>query len=277
MPDVKIVVDSTADLPPQLAADLNITVIPTRVMLGKENFKDGIDLTHEEFYERLKSDPQIPSTASPPPLEYELAFRDLLNEAKGVVSIHITAGLSSMYNNALIAAKRVSESQIAVLDSGNVTLAQGLIAIEAAKAANQGATFKEVKEFVQSLIPRVYLLATINGLEFLRKGGRVSTLMASIGTLLNIKPILLVYHGEISVASRVRAWNKALAETVELARAHGPLEKVYFIHANNPDSAKAMANMGQSLYTPPPEIFQAGPAIVTHGGPGSVGIAFLVK
>jgi DegV family protein with EDD domain len=271
---IKIVTESTADIPAEVAAELKITVVPTYVVFGSESYRDGVELTKEQFYERLSAAREIPTTATPPPATYEEVYRRLALETNEIVSIHLAANLSGLHNAASVAAQSVSEARIAVIDSEQVTMGYGLMAIAAAEAAQQGATLEEVVNLVEGMKDRSRVLAVLDTLELLYRGGRVSWAQAALGTLMRIKPIIEVHHGEVRLVERARTRARSLDRLVAMIQALGPLERAFVLHTDAPERAGLLADQVQALF---PEwvrlVGHAGVTIASHAGPGAIGIA----
>jgi DegV family protein with EDD domain len=271
---VRIVTDSTADIPAEMAAELEIAVVPSYVIFGSESYRDGVELTKEQFYERLSAAREIPTTATPPPATYEEVYRRLASETNEIVSIQLAANLSGLYNAASVAAQRVSEARIVVIDSEQVTMGYGLIAVAAAEAARRGATLEEVVSLVEGMKDRSRVLAVLDTLEFLYRGGRVGWARATLGTLMQIKPIIEVQRGDVRLVERARTRARSLARLVDMIQALGPLERAIVLHADAPDRAGQLADRVQALL---PEwerlVGQAGVTVASHTGPGAVGIA----
>jgi DegV family protein with EDD domain len=271
---VRVVTDSTADIPADMVSALGITVIPSYVVFGTESYRDGVELTKPQFYEKLLTAQAIPFTAAPSPHVYGEAYRRLSNEASEIISIHLASRLSSLYSAATIGAREVSEATIAVVDSEQVTMGYGWMVVAAAEAAQQGATLAQIVALVEGMKPRSRVLAVFDTLEFLYRGGRVAWVQAMLGTLLRIKPIVEVRTGEVLLAERARTLERGLGRLVDRIRALGPLERAIVLHANAPDLAHRIADQLQTLVPDWDRLIgQAGVTIASHTGPGAVGIA----
>lgn len=277
MVTVKVVTDSVATVPLDLVQELNITVVPANVVFGQEVFQDGVDLSPEAFYARLATSPVLPTTAVPPPGVFEAVYRRLGREGRHIVSIHIPARLSGMVNAAQTAAQALPEMEIAVVDGGNISMALGWLVVIAARAAQAGRTFDEVLAQMQATIPRLRLVAMLDTLEYVRRGGRISLPQAWLGTLLDVKPIIEVRDGEVRPVGRVRTRSRALQRLVELVAETGAAEEMAVIQANAPDMAERLRQMLGELH--PLDripITEAGPVLATHAGPGAVGVAWVL-
>ena len=273
---IRIVTESTADIPRDMVTRLGITIVPSYVVFGTETYRDGVELTKRQFYERLAATNVIPTTATPPPAIYEEVYRRLARETDEIVSIHLAANLSGLYNAASVAARSVSEANIAVIDSGQITMGYGWMAVAAAEAAQRGDSLKQVIALVEGMKDRSRLLAVLDTLDFVHRGGRVGWVQAMIGTLLQIKPVINVRLGEVNLLERTRTWKRALDRLMEMVRALGPLERAIVLHANAPDRAELVADRLQ-VVAPGWErlVGQAGVTIASHVGPGAIGIAFV--
>jgi DegV family protein with EDD domain len=192
MGKVKVVTDSTADIPEELAAELEITIVPCNVHFGLETYRDGIELSKEEFYTKLKTSPILPTTSAPAAGLFEITYRELASETDQILSIHLASALSAIYNSAYLGAKAVSGVEITLIDSGQVSMGLGWLVISAAQAAQEGQPLAQIVALVEDTRPRVRVFAALDTLEYLRKGGRVGKTVAALGTLLNIKPLVLL-------------------------------------------------------------------------------------
>lgn len=271
---VRIVTDSTADIPAGMAAELDITVVPSYVLFGTESYRDGIELTKQRFYEKLSETDEIPTTATPPPAIYEEAYRRLARETKEIVSIHLAANLSGLHNAAAVAAANVSEALIAVIDSAQVTMGYGWMAVAAAEAARRGETLEQIVALVEGMKERARVLAVLDTLDFVYRGGRVGWVEAMIGTLMRIKPIVEVQEGEVKLLQRARTQARSLSQLIDVIQALGPLERLIVLHANAPERAEQLADRLQAIDPAWQRLVgQAGVTIASHTGPGAVGVA----
>lgn len=271
---VRIVTESTADIPAHLVATLGITVVPSYVVFGSQSYRDGVELSTEQFYEKLASSPTIPTTATPPPEVYEEAYRQLGEQTDEIISIHLASKLSGLYQAAAVAAERVPDSQIAVIDSEQLTMGYGWMSVAAAEAAQMGRTWEQIVALVESMKARSWVLAALDTLEFLYRGGRVSWARAALGGLLQVKPLIAIQRSEIGLVERVRSRKRADDKLLEHVGALGPLERAIVVHTNAPERAKVIASRLQAMHPDwEPLIGHAGVTIASHAGPGAVGIA----
>lgn len=271
---VRIVTESTADIPPEMAEALGIAVVPSYVVFGTDTYRDGVELSKEQFYVKLAETRQIPTTATPPPITYEELYHRLARETGEIVSIHLAARLSALHNVAQVAAASVPEARIAIVDSEQVTMGYGWLAVAAAEAARRGDSLEQIVALVEGMKARSLVLAVLDTLEFLYRGGRVSWVAAMVGTLLRVKPLLEVRRSQVNLLERVRTRSRAMDRLVERVQALGPLERAIVLHADALEEAERLADRLQNFMPDwPRTIGQAGVTIASHAGPGAVGVA----
>jgi len=274
---VKIVTDSTADIPEELAAELEITIVPCNVHFGLETYRDGLELSKEEFYARLKTSPTLPTTSAPAVGLFEATYEKLASETDQILSIHVASALSAIYNSAHLGAEAVSGVEITLIDSGQVSMGLGWLVIAAARAAQEGQPLAQIGALVEHMRPRVRVFAALDTLEYLRKGGRVGKTVAALGTLLNIKPLVEVRDSAVLPLERVRTRRRSIQRLIELVAELGPLEELAVLHTNAPQEAQRLAEEISFLH--PLErilIAEAGVIIGTHAGPNGLGVACIV-
>ena len=277
---IRIVTDSTSDIPESLVRELDIVVVPTYVIFGAQAYVDGVTISRQEFYERLASADPLPSTAAPGAGEFEAAYRRLQQAgAQAVVSIHVAAKLSGVQNAARAGASAVPELPVTVFDSEQVTMGLGWQVIEAARAARLGKTVAEIVERMERLKPRVRVFAALDTLEFVRRSGRVGWARAAIGQLLRIKPMVEVRHGEVLSIDRVRTRAHSIERLKELVASQGGLRALTVLHTRALDAAQKLAAEFRALYpalSDPIHVVEATTAIGTHVGPNGLGVACVV-
>jgi DegV family protein with EDD domain len=271
---IRIVTDSTCDLPASVAWERGIAVVPCYVNFGSQSFLDGIELSRQEFYERLPLSEVVPTTSAPGVAAFVGTYQRLAAEgASGILSIHISASLSNVVNVARLAAQAVHQVPVRVIDSGQLTLGTGLLALEAVRAATDGLALEDVAALVVRKIARTYSFAALDTLEFLRRSGRVSPLVSSLGTLLSIKPLLRMHAGELGM-ERVRTRRKAYDRLIALVAALGPLEQLAMVHTHAPQAVEELRRQSAHLF-PGGGLQLTGevtPVIGAHVGPGAVGL-----
>lgn len=276
MPNVKIVTDSLADIPPKISQDLAITTVPCIVRFGDTEFRDRIDLYPPEFYRLLTSSPTLPATSQPATGVFEDIYRKLAQQTDQIMAIHTIASLSGIYNASRVAAQNIPNVQIELIDSKQVSMSLGWLVILAARAAQAGANLAEIRDIVQDAMKRVHIIAMLNTLEYAKKGGRLGKGAALVGTLLNVKPLLSCVNGEIVPVENVRTQKRALERLVEIVLGSGPIQELSVMHAAAEDLAKDLKETLSSTF--PAEhilLSETGPVLGTHVGPGAVGIAWL--
>ena len=275
---VRVVTDSTSDIPAEMAASLGITVVPCNIHFGTELFQDGVDLSKEEFYERLIGGPVHPTTSQPSPGAFVDVFDSLGGDADGIVSIHVSAKLSGTCNSAVQAKSMTSaECPIEVVDSRQASMGLGVIAVAAAEVANSGAGMEEVLAEARSTVERAELIFLLGTLEYLQKGGRIGKARAMLGTVLKIKPMIILRDGVVDQLGRVRSAAKGADKLLEVARGFAPLESASALHTTGPEAANRIADSLKELLPEgkEPIVARAGTTIGVYAGPGALGIAVL--
>jgi DegV family protein with EDD domain len=272
---VKIVTDSISDLPEIVNKELDITVVPMTVNFGEEGYRDGIDLTPEQFYEKLKTSKVFPHTSVPSPGVFAETYDRLAQETGEIVVISVSSKLTATYN---VAAQGINlmnrKCRVEVIDSQWATMAQGFIVMAAAKAAREGASFNDVKKVVQTTINRVEFHATFDTLEYLSRGGRIGRARAFIGSMLRVNPIITLKDGVVEPVGRARSRAKAIDHLFEFARSCPVIEEMAVEDTVCPDEADMLAERLGSLY-PKERIYRSKmtPAVGTHTGPGLLLVA----
>jgi DegV family protein with EDD domain len=269
-----IVVDSTADFPEAPARLPNWRVVPLYVRFGDESFRDYVDLTPAEFYARLRTASELPTTSQPTPADFLAAYQELGGYER-IFSIHISSRLSGTFQSAQTAAAEIGD-RVRMVDSDTASAAVALLGLAIQRRLERGTTDEEIDELVASYRREAGLLFTVDTLEFLAKGGRIGKARAMAGQLLNIKPILTIREGEVVPLKRVRGNSKAFAEFVEAFKSgstDSPGLRVGIAHADAPERAEALSTM-VARERPSATIDLVailGPVIGTHAGPGTIG------
>jgi DegV family protein with EDD domain len=275
---VKVVTDSTSDLPQDLADSLGIELVPAIIHFGNETFKDGVDLSPDDFYERLTHGDTFPRTSQPSPGELVQIYERLGKEADAIVSIHISSKLSGTYNSAVQGSQEANAAcPIEVIDSQQATLALGMAAIASARVANDGGSADEVAAMARDAASRSVCSALLDTLEYLQKGGRIGKAGAMLGSLLKIKPIIIIRDGEVQQLAKERTLNRALARLEQATRDLAPIEELGVMYSTERDDALRVAENLRDLLPEgkEPIIARIGPAIGAHAGPGAIGIGVL--
>lgn len=278
MAKVTIVTDSTADIPPELAKELNITVVPLNVIFSEEEtYQDGVDLSAEQFYNKVGQLQVIPSTSQPTPYQFEEVYRSLLEDNSDILSIHLSSKLSGTYQAATIAVQSMeAEQAITVVDSKRASYAVGIIVVEVAKMAQAGKTKEECLARLDQLLEDTTVLFLVDTLDYLQKNGRIGKASALLGSMLKIKPILsLTAEGEVYSSEKARGQKKAVNRLVELLKEKYGSAPVHLgiPHAVNPSLAKEMEEKLKQEFTVESSVITAiGAVIGAHVGPGTIAI-----
>jgi len=266
-----IVLDSTADFPDAAARYPNWRVVPLYVNFGAESYRDGVDLTATEFYERLRTTEAMPTTSQPTPADFHAVYEELGGYER-ILSLHIGATFSGTYESANLAA----DDRVRTIDTETASVAITMLALAIQRRLERGTTDEDVDELVERYKRGHELLFTVDTLEFLARGGRIGRARAFAGELLNVKPILSIRDGEVIPVKRVRGNRKAFQEFVDAVRstAGGPGLRFGTAHANAPERAAELAKMVRDL-RPQSSLeveTELGAVIGTHAGPGTVGL-----
>jgi DegV family protein with EDD domain len=274
---VKIVTDSVADLPSQVVKELDITVVPILIRWGEELYRDGIDLTAEQFYERLKRSKIPPSTSVPSPGTFAEAYDKLAEEANEILAIIVTSRLTGTYNVALQSIGLMKRKcRVEVIDSKCATMAEGFVVMKAAQAAQAGASLDEVMEVTRKTIPRVDFLSTFDTLEYLKRGGRIGKAQAFLGSILKVNPLITLRDGVVEPVGRTRSRAKAIDRLCEFAMSYSHIEEIAIEEATTPDEAEMIAERLSAKF-PKERIYRSkpSPVIGAHTGPGFLLVAVL--
>jgi DegV family protein with EDD domain len=277
VPNVAIVTDSVADLPPQVAEEFGITVVPLVVRFGTDLYRDGLDLSPDQFYGRLRSSKALPATSVPPPAAFADVYDKLAEKTNEIVVISLTSKLSATYQVALQAARLMKKQcRVEVLDSQWAVMAQGFIAIAAAKAAQAGASLDEVLDVARHTIQRVDMYAAFDTLEYLERGGRIGKAQAFLGSLLKVNPIIGMKDGEVYPCARERSRAKAIDYLYNFAASFDNVEGLAVEYATDSDEANGLVKRLHSKYPQVPVyLSRTSPVIGTHTGPGLILISVL--
>ncbi|MFK7919624.1 MAG: DegV family protein [Ilumatobacter sp.] len=280
MSNVRIVTDSACDLPAEVAEEMGIEIVPLSIRFGDEELIDREQLTVAEFWNRCVNMSTLPETAAPAPGQFETVYRRLAADgATGIVVVSLSGALSATIQSAELAARSIADDDgvdvdIRVVDSRTVTMGIGTIAIACAKAAAEGGTVEEVEQLAESLAGQTRVFAALDTLDNLKKGGRIGGAKAFLATALSIKPIIDVTGGVVAEAGKQRTRSKALAHLVERFKGYeGRVENLAVLHADCSD-VDVFVDMLRPHYDGEILIGEIGPVIGTHGGRGTIGVAF---
>jgi len=274
---VAIVADSAANLPVEMARELRIRVVPMYLKFGERVYRDGVDMTPSDFYERLAADEVAASTSTPSPGDFLEAF-DAAGDRE-IVCVTVTAGMSGSFQQASFAAERFA-GRVEVVDSKSASVAEGFVAVEAARRALAGATIDEVSARARDVAGRTTLVATVDSFEYLRRSGRVRKFQAYAATKLDIKPVFRFHGGDVAPVARPRTRGRAVGRVVEeaLGAIDGRPAHVAVFHASAAAEAADVADrMGAGAPVVERFVVEATPVIGAHTGPGLLGIGFYTE
>lgn len=276
--NIRIVTDSTCDLPDEVTKQQAITVIPLNINIGNDTFQDGIDLTRTEFYARLPEYSPSPKTAAPGPDVFKKEYERLADEgARSILSIHISETLSATINSARTAAEQFTRIPVIVLDSSQLSLGTGFLVEKAAIMGAAGETMEMIVSTLQKMMKRTYVFASLKTLEYLRRSGRMNFALASFGELLQIKPLLHMHLGK-ATAYRTRTQKRATERLLSWLNEYAPYEKLAVLHAGAQDEAEALREKVRSfLPNDNVSIIQITPVLGAHLGIGALGFACISK
>jgi DegV family protein with EDD domain len=274
---VKIITDSSASIPSPVVKELGITVVPSIIRFGEKVYRDGVDLTTEQFYERLTTDKTFPTTSTPTPQSFVDAYEKLADEADEVVVITISQKLSAVgevARQAMDLAKK--RPRVEIIDTGWALMSQGLIVITAARAAKDGASLDEVLEVARRNIPRTDLRMAFDTLKYLERGGRIGKAQALLGSMLKINPILGLKDGEIYPVGREHSRSKAIENLYDFANSFSRIDEMAIGDGTTPEEADALAERLNAKF-PVERIFRfkVTAAVGAHVGPHVLAVAIL--
>lgn len=270
---IRIVTDSNCDLPKHLVDQYRIAVVPLYINIGTESYLDGVDLSREAFYQGLRGFKAHPTTSVPSPGQFFEAYRNLVSEgATGILSIHISKTLSAVVNSARLAAEEIDSVAVTVFDSGQLTLGTGLQVVAAAKAAAEGRSVEEIVEMLEELGRRTHVFAVLDTLEFMRRSGRLSRFQFGLGSLLQVKVIIMMHQGEVNI-ERVRTRGRAMERLIGLVSELAPFQELALVHTHAPAEAEELRKQAEPLFPeyPAPLSVEVTPVIGAHIGPGAIG------
>ncbi|CAG7603757.1 Protein DegV [Paenibacillus solanacearum] len=275
MSQVRIVTDSTADIPQDIREKYGIEMVPLKVMFGSESYRDGVDIGPDAFYEKLVLSSALPTTSQPSPAEFMDVFKRLAEAGDGpVISLQLSSAVSGTYQSALLAKSMIDDLDLTVVDTKSASYGIGLLAVEAAVAAREGKSKEEILERIAWLRKEMRLYFLVDTLEYLQKGGRIGKAAALVGSLLNIKPILsLNDEGEVYSVEKVRGQKKAMNRIIELLKqdlAGKPIQLVVAYTTGRETAEELCSLIREQFEVVSVHYTHIGPVIGTHVGPGTV-------
>lgn len=271
---VKVVTDSTSDIPPNLAQDLNITVVPIYVIFGQKVYRDRVDIFEDEFYHKLSFGSVSPTTSVPSPQDFADAYTKLARETDEIISIHVAPKLSGTYQSALLGAQLVNkECRIEMVDSMSISMGLGLSVIAAAREAQAGSNLEQVTALVRQTVLQVHILMLADTLKYAVRGGRLSKTYGMLGTVLKVGALLGMREGDLFLAGLARTRAKALERMYEFAKSFPKVQEIALAYTTEYDDVKTLAERLKPIFPEVPIIIaRVGPTIGTYGGPGGMGI-----
>lgn len=272
---IRIVTDSSCDLPEDAVRQHGIVIVPLSIRFGDEEFIDRDELSTAEFWARCAQQETLPETAAPAPGQFEQAYRRLVDEgASGIVVVSLSGALSATMQSAELAARSIADIPIRVVDTRSVSLGVGTIALAAARRAEEGGSLDEVEALARDLAARTKVFGALDTLENLKKGGRIGNAKAFLATALAIKPIIEVVDGQVEEGGKQRTRSKALKFLVDKVREYGDsVNDLAVLHADCSD-VDQFVEMLRPHYTGEIVVGEIGPVIGTHAGRGTIGVAF---
>lgn len=274
---VKLVTDSVSDLPPEVAKKMGITVIPLNVHFGVEAYKDGVELSPDEFYHKLETASTLPTTSAPAPGVFAGVFDRLAEETDEILAVFVSQKLSATYDAALQGIEAMKRKcRVKVIDSTSGIMAQGLLVIEAAKMALAGVSLNELAAVVSRTTPRTHMRATLDTLKYLAMGGRIGKVQALMGSMLKMNPILGIKDGEAFPFARVRSRAQATKWLYEFAASFKNVKALAVEYGTDAAEAKALAKRIASVFPKVPlYMSNVSPVVGTHTGPGVLSVSVL--
>lgn len=278
MSKVRIVTDSTADIPVELIKELNIEIVPLKVIFGEESYKDWVELKPADFFTKLKSSDKLPTTSQPSPVEFYEVYNRLNQAGYSILSVHISSDLSGTFQSANLGKEMVPGADIEISDSRLVSMALGLIVIEAARAAKAGKSKEEIIELIEELKNKIKLYIVVDTLEYLQKGGRIGKASSMLGALLNIKPIITISEGIVTPVTKIRSKGKAIEKVLEMMKEdiHEKQSINYaIVYSDDIISVNNLKEKINNQFTVKESFLsEIGSVIGTHGGPGLVAVIY---
>jgi DegV family protein with EDD domain len=277
MARIRVVTDSACDIPEAIAERLDIDIVSLSIRFGDEEFTDRVDLSPEAFWAKCNASKTLPETAAPSHGAFQKAYeRARADNCDGVIVLTLSALLSTTNQSAVLGAKELSDAlPIVVIDTKAVSMAQGLLVIDVAEMAQDGAELDQLVAHAESLVTKIGVVAMLDTLDHLIKGGRVGGARALLGQVLSIKPLLELKDGVVAEAGRQRTRSKALVAIAEVVKSHAPLKRLALVHGASSE-VPALEALVKDISTQNPIIVtDMGPVVGTHGGPGIIGLCWI--
>ena len=269
---IRFLTDSTCDLPPEIVARYEIGIVPSYVNYGGQSYADGIDISRDAFYRQLPSMTEFPTTSAMPPALVEAAMGEALADADHLFVITVASKLSGVYNTMRLAAQNFPPERITMIDSESVSLRLGFQVLIGAEVAEATGDIDQVQNAIARVREHAHLYAALETMEFLRRSGRISWASASIGALLQIKPLFCVVEGEVKPISRIRTFGRAVDELIRLAHADAPLDRLAILYIADRGGAEKLHDRLADIAPPDTFIASVTPTIGSHVGTGGLGV-----
>ena len=274
---VRIVTDSTSDLPIEQAKTLGIEIVPLTVAFGDDAYLDNVEMDNAAFYQKLQGSKELPRTSQPAPARFQETFTRLIQEgATGILSVHLTSQLSGTYQSACTARDTLPEDlrkiPIEIVDSTSISVGMGYPVIKAAEEALAGLGLEEIKAHLVDRLERTRIFAVLDTLEYVRRGGRIGGATAMLGNVLNIKPIISLKEGVVVPVERARTRGKAYARVAQILQELGPIEYLAIAESNQ-EVGQQLSEALKPVYPGDIAIWKLGAALGTHTGPGTAAIS----
>lgn len=277
---IKIVTDSACDVPEAIASALDITIVPVYINIGEKSYLEGVELPRHIFYHQLPGYNHYPTTAAPASGVFADVYERLAREgATDIISMHVAHDLSATYNAARVGAASQDAVRVTLFDTKQISLGAGLLVMLAAQAVKAGQTVVEIINMLNDRVQRAYVFGVIDTLDSLRRSGRVNWAEFGVGTLLQIKPVMMIHQGMISIAGKIRTRSRSIEHALKLLADLAPFEQLAVLHVNAPEAAQKLKEQAMHLFPNdlPSLTMEITPAIGLHLGLGAVGFACITK
>jgi DegV family protein with EDD domain len=267
---IQVVTDSTSDMPEGLVNELGIRVVPIYLRFGDKTYRDGVDITRDEFYSMLVSSPVHPATSQPNPEDFASVYKEYCDNTEGIVSIHISSKISGTYNSAKMARKTLkSQCPIEIIDSKFNSAGLGLVVTSAARSAQNGASLAEVVNEANKAVKEVRMYGMFETMKYLARSGRVNKTIAAASRFLNVMPLLTFHDGEIVRAGLVRTISKGIEKIYDFVKNNTPISKLVIVHSQVPDQVNLLKKrLDEFIKEETISIAELGAGLGVHGGPG---------
>jgi DegV family protein with EDD domain len=275
MANVQVITDSTSDIPQETAKELGIKVVPIYIRFGTEVFRDGIDISNDEFYRMLGTSPLHPSTSQPTPEDFESVYKECGQKSDGIISIHISSKISGTYNSAMIAKNKLeNQYRIEVIDSQFNSAGLALVVMAANKLAKTLDSLAAIIDGVQQYIKHVHMFGMFDTMKYLARGGRLPKTIAAAANILSVKPLLTFRNGEITRAGLVRSFQKGAEKIYKFVESKKIIIDMIIVHSTIPEKAEELKKqLGRLFQEKEIKIMQLGAGLGVHGGPGVMLVA----